>query len=300
MPAQLPRTLTLSQLWLLSIRSFTTTSIAIVLSGDDIQLVNDNQLKKDSDLAWTEETMLALLKDIHSVDLCFAFEYDEAYPGLELWAHRVILSRYKTLANMIQKTTEAMSEEMNDVNSSKTLLEVGVPHAVESLVIPVASFSFATLCVIPRYIYTGRIYRSVDTNLHAISKFNGHLSPNPASNYRKKMFVLWQTTDSKTPSDFNTVTWEELLMAADFYGVVDLRDRCESKVISAIKKSNVIETLFNIGCCFDNVKESALDYIVENMRPLMSGGKDPFEPYKFHPECHNLVMEVMRRRDRKA
>ncbi|KAF8933524.1 hypothetical protein BGZ58_006276 [Dissophora ornata] len=228
------------------------------------QLTKDNQSRKGCD-SRTEETMKALLKDVHSVDLCFAFEYDKAYPGLEMWAHRVILSRYKKIANMIQKTTEVMSEEINNVKSSTTFLEVGAPHVADSLVIPVANFSFATLCTILRYIYTGKINRSVDMNLHAISKFN----------------------------DFNTVTWEELLMAADFYGVTDLRNCCEGEVILAID-------LFNIGSSFHKVKESALDYIVENMESLLLEGKDPFEPYRLHPKCHDLMVEAMRRRATKG
>ncbi|KAF8933523.1 hypothetical protein BGZ58_006275 [Dissophora ornata] len=203
----------------------------IVLSSNnkqpinDNRLVNDNQSRKDSDPR-TEETMLALLKDVHSVNLCFAFESDKTYPGLEVWAHRVVLSRYKKIANMIQKATEAMSEETNNPKSG--LL---IPNSADPLVI-----------------------------------------------------------------DLNTVTWEELLMAADFFGVTDLRDYCESKVISAINKSNVIDTLFNVGSCFDKVKESALDYIVQNMVSLVVDGKDPFESYKYHPECHDLMVEVMRRR----
>ncbi|KAI8596143.1 hypothetical protein EDD21DRAFT_422980 [Dissophora ornata] len=222
-----------------------------ILLGDYKQLIKDNltkdnQSRKGCD-SRTEETMKALLKDVHSVDLCFAFEYDKAYPGLEMWAHRVILSRYKKIANMIQKTTEVMSEEINNVKSSTTFLEVGAPHVADSLVIPVANFSFATLCTILRYIYT----------------------------------------------DFNTVTWEELLMAADFYGVTDLRNCCEGEVILAID-------LFNIGSSFHKVKESALDYIVENMESLVLEGKDPFEPYRLHPKCHDLMVEAMRRRATKG
>ncbi|KAF9358338.1 hypothetical protein BGX26_001995 [Mortierella sp. AD094] len=98
------------------------------------------------------------------------------------------------------------------------------------------------------------------------------------------------------PYESKDVTWEELLVASDHYGVKDLKSQCENKVITAMNRSSVVETLFTIGCSFDKIKESALNYIVDNMATLFTKDKDSFEQYKNHPRCYEMLVEVIRRK----
>ncbi|KAG0289638.1 hypothetical protein BGZ98_003767, partial [Dissophora globulifera] len=64
-----------------------------------------DSLKPDTTASMHQEIMRILLKDTHSVDLCFVFSSDKSYSNVGLWAHRSILSRYKPLADLIREST---------------------------------------------------------------------------------------------------------------------------------------------------------------------------------------------------
>ncbi|KAG0021374.1 hypothetical protein BGZ80_002539 [Entomortierella chlamydospora] len=91
----------------------------------------------------------------------------------------------------------------------------------------------------------------------------------------------------------------DLLPAADYFGISDLRVRCEQAVIGSIEESNVMQILFSFGDRYEDIKEATLKYIVRNMALLIHGDKDPFEPYKSHASCNDILVEVMRRRDKR-
>ncbi|KAF9358337.1 hypothetical protein BGX26_001994 [Mortierella sp. AD094] len=122
------------------------------------------------------EVMLILLRDIHSVDVCFVFESDKTCLNVGLWAHRAILSRYKGFENAIHTANKAMSsssEDManltigeSDVSSSSTSVQADV--ILGPLMIPVEKFTLATLCVLLRYIYTGEINLSAETDMQSV------------------------------------------------------------------------------------------------------------------------------------
>ncbi|KAF9114088.1 hypothetical protein BGX27_000141 [Mortierella sp. AM989] len=249
------------------------------------------------------EIMLILLRDIHSVDVCFVFESDKTCSNVGLWAHRSILSRYKGFESAIQTACKDMtsaSEGManltvSDGKSSEPSTAEKGSDAFGALLVPVGKFTLATLCVLLRYIYTGVINLSAETNKHAISMTESTLVLQGITSRRKES-VRWHPLGSESSWKFKDVTWEELLLASDFYEVTDLRCTCEKKVISAMSNSTVVETLFTIGCQFDKIKESALEYIVRNMATLFQKGKDPFAPYKDHPKCHEMFVELIHRK----
>ncbi|KAG0350657.1 hypothetical protein BGZ54_003695 [Gamsiella multidivaricata] len=112
--------------------------------------------------------------------------------------------------------------------------------------------------------------------------------------------IRWNPLASESPWKFKDVTWEELLVATDYYGMTDLRTRCEQAVTDGINQNNALQMLFTIGCSFEKVKESALDYLVKNMATLVVDGSDPFEPYERHPKCHSFMLELMRRKAKRA
>ncbi|KAG0347276.1 hypothetical protein BGZ54_004951, partial [Gamsiella multidivaricata] len=140
------------------------------------------------------------------------------------------------------------------------------------------------------------IERSADASKHAICTSESQLVSQTLRGAKPQQeSIRWSPLESESPWKFKDVTWEELLVAADYYGVTDLRTRCEQAVIDEINQSNALQTLFTIGCSFEKVKESALDYLVENMATLVvDGGSDPFEPYETHPKCHSFMLELMR------
>ncbi|KAG0006200.1 hypothetical protein BGZ80_000986 [Entomortierella chlamydospora] len=252
------------------------------------------------------DIMLTLLKDINSVDTCFVFESDKSYSNVGLWAHRVILTKYKKFDGIIQyaskKATTALSEKddsKRDVTESSTP-SIGRDENPAVLTIPVPKdFSLSTLSVLLRYIYTGEIKLTADLGQHAVSMTKSSLVIYDAMGKTRES-VRWSPFDADSPWKLKDVTWEELLLAADHFGVSDMRKNCEDEVIGAMNQSNVVDTLFNIGCSFDTVKEAALDFIVKNMETMVLDGEDPFVAFKNHPDCHSLMFEVMRRRVKKA
>ncbi|KAF9358333.1 hypothetical protein BGX26_001990 [Mortierella sp. AD094] len=247
--------------------------------------------------------MLTLLKDIYSVDVCFVIESDETCSNVGLWAHRAILSRYKGFQDVIQtacKTIPSTSEDManltiGDDYKSSSSTTAQDDDILGPLLIPVEKLTLPTLCVLLRYIYTGQINLSAEADKHAISTTESTLVLQGIMSGRKES-VRWHPLKSDSLWKFKDVTWEELLLASDYYGVMDLRSRCEKEVISAMKQPTVVETLFTTGCSFYKIKDSGLNYIVDNMTSLFSKGKDPFALYKNHPECHDMMIEIFHRK----
>ncbi|KAF9401824.1 hypothetical protein BGX21_000462 [Mortierella sp. AD011] len=248
------------------------------------------------------EIMLILLRDIHSVDVCLVAESDKTCSNVGLWAHRAILSRYKGFENAIQTACKGLSSTSEDMakltigdGDSSSSTTVQGDDILGPLLIPVEKFTLATLCVLLRYVYTGQINLSAETNKHAISMTESTLTLEGITSRRKES-VRWHPLGTDSSWKFKDVTWEELLVASDYYGVMDLKTQCENKVITAMNQSSVVETLFTIGCSFDKIKESALDYIVSNMATLFAEDKDSFAQFKDHPRCYEMLVEVIRRK----
>ncbi|KAG0006204.1 hypothetical protein BGZ80_002541 [Entomortierella chlamydospora] len=278
----------------------------IVLSGKEKLLEKQSEVLKiepQDAAAKNNETMLVLLRDIYSVDVCFVFESDNTCSNVGLWAHRTILSKYKGFENAIQTACKDISSASNDM-SNLAISERDNPMPSTSvktndvlgpLLIPVGKFTMATLCVLLRYIYTGQIKLSAEIDKHAISTTENSLIVQGIMSSGKES-VRWHPLGTDSPWKFKDVTWGELLLASDHYGIEDLRFRCEDEAISTIDQSNVFETLFTTGCSFDRIKEAALNYIVGNMTTLFPKGKDPFAPHKNHPKCYELMIEIFHRK----
>ncbi|KAF9339548.1 hypothetical protein BGX26_009274, partial [Mortierella sp. AD094] len=151
------------------------------------------------------EIMLILLRDIHSVDVCFVVESDKTCSNVGLWAHRSILSRYKGFENAIQmacKDLSSTSEDMakltiGDGGSSSSTTAQG-DDILGPLLIPVEKFTLATLCVLLRYIYTGQIKLSAETNKHAISMTESTLTLQGITS-RHKESVRWHPLELDSP-----------------------------------------------------------------------------------------------------
>ncbi|KAF9358332.1 hypothetical protein BGX26_001989 [Mortierella sp. AD094] len=236
------------------------------------------------------DNMLTLLKDIDTANACFIVESDNT-PSRVLWAHECILKKYTKFAEIIQAASTTLKDTVDtDMGESKVSCSstlVPVPS-----IIRVDKFDLTTLCVMLRFMYTGEICLRADTSEHAI--FTTERSPEQLKNSTDR-----HSSDSFLPWRYKDIDWQDLLLAADFFGISDLRVRCEQAVISSMDESNVMQILFRFGDRFKDIKEAALKYTVGNMTLLIQGGKDPFEQYKSHASCYDLMIEVMRRRDKR-
>jgi hypothetical protein len=246
--------------------------------------------------------MLSLLKDVHSVDTCFIFTSDKSCSNLGLWAHSAILSHYKGFDELIKKATRAASPEQASKSEDSLDKSASIQPAsdmAESLCVPtsltieIKGFSLATMCSILYYIYTGEARILVNTDQYAISKAESTLVLHDSMGKARES-VRWDPLDVDSSWKLKDVTWEELCLAAEYYGLDELQTRCEKEVLQLMDKSNVVDILFHVGLHVKEVKTQALKFIAEQMDSLFVDGNDPFESFKDHPKCHEMLVEVMR------
>ncbi|KAF9084971.1 hypothetical protein BGX23_010076 [Mortierella sp. AD031] len=259
-----------------------------------------------------------LLRDANSVDTCFMFTSDTAYSNVGLWAHRVVLSRHKVFAKLIQQQEELQALSANvgsdkDKDKKDTKVEsdaasnctvtaesgYSAPAESRSLVIKVDKFSLATFCALLYYIYTNEVHLSIDTERFAVTNGEGTLLWRDSTGHTRET-VRWHPTNPNSPWKLKDVTWDELLEASDHYGISDLRTNCLTKVISGMNHSNVIGMLFSKSVSGSEVNEAAMEFIVKNWEAIFQKGKDPFAPYKEHPDCHDRLIELMQLKANKA
>ncbi|KAF9194264.1 hypothetical protein BGZ51_000424 [Haplosporangium sp. Z 767] len=275
----------------------------------------------NKDMAINRQTMQALLKDTSSIDTCFVFPGDKASANIGLGAHRCILSQHRRFAEVIQRAVIDMTSfnlykddkgdkvdkrckgDKNDkdddetaapsIDGAGTFDKAGFEPEV--VVIQVNNFSFATFCALLLYIYTGEIKLSIDASQFAISKTASSLMfYDDCGNPRGPL--AWNPLKGDSPWKLRDVEWDDLLIAAENYGITGLREHCQEEVSEAINKSNVIKTLFKVGTQCDEIKQEALNFIACNMESLFldNEDKDPFLSYRSHPSYHELLIELIR------
>ncbi|KAG0216277.1 hypothetical protein BGX28_004643 [Mortierella sp. GBA30] len=138
------------------------------------------------------------------------------------------------------------------------------------LTIRIEIFSTAKFCCLPRYLYTGKIERTVHAAHFAAAHNPATVVIQDATSGRTKDCAIWNPLDSNSAWQFKEVTWTELL---------DL---------------NVAEILFEVGCYYEKIKKAALEFLINNTKTLFADGKDPFEDYQDRKECHAFMVEVIR------
>ncbi|KAF9365343.1 hypothetical protein BGX34_010383 [Mortierella sp. NVP85] len=258
------------------------------------------------------DMLLSLLKDVHSVDVCFVFPSDKTYPMAGLWAHRTILSRHKVFEELILEATEALGATNGSQGTKSTLEQDGdeeksvKPSTSSSssakeessgmpsiLTIQVDKFSLATMCSILYFIYAGEVQLSIAPSQFAISKAESVLVFYDTQG-KTRQSVRWDPLSTDSAWKLKDVTWQELGLAAEFYGLGELGAICEKEIAEMLSASNAVDILFNVGCHSEKVKKKAVDYIAEHMGSLFVGEGNPFESFRDHPACLDMVIEVLR------
>lgn len=272
----------------------------------------------------SREILPLLLKDPNTVDVCFTFSSDKAHPHIGLWAHRVVLSRFKIFAQLFEtedshqrlmakvdsdkdknKPTTTVKAE-SDTESSRTITNDPSSPAPSidsrAIMIKVDKFSLAAFCALLYYIYMDEIDLSVDTNrfVISISEAGSLVWRDAEDNIRDHhpIPVHWPPLDQNSSWKLKDVTWDELLEVADFYDVSELRSHCLTGTLSGLNEQNAVRLVFS---CDKDVKRMAMRYIVDKAEMFFERGKqDPFLAYKEHPDCHEVLVELMQMKAKKA
>ncbi|KAF9916612.1 hypothetical protein BX616_003325 [Lobosporangium transversale] len=264
----------------------------LIFSTSDEPLLPPLSPTEETELTKSRNIMQTMLKDIYSVDVCFAFCSDVTYANVGLWAHRAILLEYKPFAKMLESSSKKLSSRGSNVkkDSRGDSSSLGVP-----LLICIDDFSITTMCALLMYLYTGKIELSVDAKNYALSMTDGELVVRGLISQTKES-VRWPPFDDTSSIwKLRDVRWDELLVAADHFEVEGLRDHCVEEILASIDESNVFSILFSTGRSFPKIREGALEFMSNRMSTLISKGeKDPFLPYVDLPECHSVMLELLR------
>lgn len=153
--------------------------------------------------------------------------------------------------------------------------------------------SLATFCAVLRFIYSGKIERTVNSGKLAISKPQTSLMVQDTAARIKDAF-RWNPLHSDSPWNIKPATWSELLNAADIYKIDTLHARCQEKAREAIDERSAVEALFQVGSHSQGVKTTAVDFIAKNMRTLLVDGKNSFTGFVEDKKCHDMIIKVMR------
>ncbi|KAF9132066.1 hypothetical protein BGW39_000861 [Mortierella sp. 14UC] len=248
----------------------------------------------------SREIIPLLLKDANTVDVCFTFTSDKAYSNIGLWAHRVVLSRFKVFAQLFEKEdshhlsmSKAKNKTESDDESTRTIsddLTPAPPIDSRAIMIKVDKFSLATFCALLYFVYMDEIDLSVDTSRFVLSVSEGSLVWRDAEGKIRDP-VRWPPLDQGSPWKLKDVTWHELFEAADYYGFSDLRSHCLNGTLNALNEQNAVRLVFS---CDPDVKRMATQFIVDRMDVFFKKGNgDPFAAYKDHPDCHEVLVELM-------
>ncbi|KAG0374547.1 hypothetical protein BGX24_010262 [Mortierella sp. AD032] len=249
----------------------------------------------------------SLLKDYCSTDVCFTFPADEFIPNTAICAHRFVLTPHKQLCKLLfqkenslplRETRTFTVDPKRDGSSCIHMEECKMPRHTcannvaevvadalarfEVSVVKVDEFSLGTFCAFLNYLYTDAIDLDPVSTRFAMFRF---------SSYEPKKNPLW----IDQPRTLST-TWSELLKISIHYGIEDLQTRCRKGVIDGVNKDTAIEILFSSSAKDSAVRKIAIATVVKNMKTIFKKTEDPFGRYKYHPDYHDVMMDLMRLR----
>ncbi|KAF9148817.1 hypothetical protein BG015_009441 [Linnemannia schmuckeri] len=203
-----------------------------------------------------------------------------------------------TAEKSADSTTEATATA-EATKSDKETIGTTPGAGPRTLTFVIDQVSSAVFLVLLQYIYTG------ETNLAPSAErftFSSTKSNNTDSDDRTVSDAVSQQdreTAQWLPSALMTrvfgqpVKYEDLMLAADLYGIDDLAALCQQKVELSLNSRNVARILFDVAPRYPRIKAPALAYMVKSRATMFTKDADPFKDYRNHPDCYNLMLEVV-------
>jgi hypothetical protein len=219
-----------------------------------------------------------LMRDAHSVDVCFVFPSYTPYANIGLWAHRAILSTHAALAQLM---SDFEVNRQSRTRGSKKLIYYNYPSNVSppvarsrmdlyatakdtgptppfyhgaliptnrrDIFLKALTHSLSTMCTLIHWIYTGEIQLSVNTSDFAVTLDNGTYLIWYENSRTDSNNDLWSAKDHRSSGKLEDTTWNELLEAANHFEIEELAVRCRPEVIAGFTPSNVHKFLIHHG-----------------------------------------------------
>ncbi|KAG0239039.1 hypothetical protein BGX31_003057 [Mortierella sp. GBA43] len=223
------------------------------------------------------QDMLRLLKDSGSVNVAFEFTIHSCERKVSLWAHRALLDKYPHFQELL-----------------------GDAYVVPTTV-PVEGISLTTFCALLKYLYTEDLDLDIDPSQYLMCDMD-HLKNDPPMG-PTKTHVLNKSLKEYNAAQFYTtwnvkdkVTWSDLFLAADRFGITKLRKQCLDNLLESVNKDNAMEILFGVGMCFkEEIYDPVMKYVLKNLKGVLSiQTQDPFNRFADHAKCHEVMLELMR------
>ena len=192
-----------------------------------------------------------------------------------------------------ETTIEATAVTDTTKSDKKTAPGAG-PRTLTFVVDQVSLVVFLTLL---QYIYTGEINLtpSADRFTFSSTKPNNTNSTDRtvtnAASQQDREAAQW--VSYKPEGTGKAPVYEDLMLAADLYGIDDLATFCQQKVELSLNSSNVPRILFEIAPRYPRIKAPALAYMVKSRATMFTKDADPFKDYRNHPDCYSLMLEVV-------
>ncbi|KAF9546638.1 hypothetical protein EC957_009561 [Mortierella hygrophila] len=189
-------------------------------------------------------------------------------------------------------TTEAAATT-NTTKSDKTALGAG-PRTLTFVVDQVSLVVFLALL---QYIYTGEINLapSADSFIFSNTKPNNIDSTDrimtKTASQQDREVAQWVTYNPKGTG--KEPIYEDLMLAADLYGIANLAFFCQQNVELSLNSDNVLRILFDVAPRYPRIKAPALAFMVKSRATMFAKDADPFKDYRNHPDCYSLMLEVV-------
>ncbi|KAF9124879.1 hypothetical protein BGW39_007838 [Mortierella sp. 14UC] len=161
-------------------------------------------------------------------------------------------------------------------------------------IVTIERYTLVTFCALLRYLYTGEIKLAVDLADFVVSiSTNDNIGVYDIES-RESPLLRWNPNELRSDKTIRSTTYVELIVLANHYGLHDLVQFCEDKIIAGLSETTVCRVLLDVAPLYPRIKEPALEYVIRNRGVLLGGGRDLFAEDKDHPNCYKTMLEIMR------
>ncbi|KAG0292118.1 hypothetical protein BGZ96_004533 [Linnemannia gamsii] len=192
-------------------------------------------------------------------------------------------------------TTGATATTDTPKSDKETALTAG-PRTLTFVVDQVSSTVFLALL---QYIYTGEINLTPNTQHFTFSSTkpkdsnSADCAVSDAVSHHDRENAQWLPNHPLTRVFGKAPMYEDLMLAADLYGIDELATFCQQNVELSFSPLNVSRILFDVAPRYPRIKAPALAYMVKSRATLFTKDTDPFKDYRNHSDCYSMMLEVV-------
>lgn len=198
-----------------------------------------------------------------------------------------------------EKSADATTEATATTDTPKSNKETDPTAGPRTLTFVVDQVSSTVFLALLQYIYTGEINLNPNTQhfIFSSTKFKGtggtDRALSDAVSQHDRETAQW-LPNHPLPRVFGKAPmYEDLMLAADLYGIDELATFCQQSVELSFSPLNVFRILFDVAPRYPRIKAPALAYMVKSRATMFTKDTDPFKDYSNHSDCYSMMLEVV-------